>query len=334
MRRETTAEPSLGDVRAHGTGVVRDRDIPGGAARPRTSVRKPALRVEIVDECPLIVQGLLAMLTPYRTTIEVHPAEPGMGSPGPVDVTLYDPTHREPTSRTTLHTLLVDPGHGRLVVYAFNPPPALVSQWLAQGCAAFVDKAAPAEKLVEVITSVATGQPAVVRGAEQVCTNPCPDSWPGRVHGLSRRESEMICLITCGLTNDDICDRTELRLNTVKTYIRSAYHKLGVSRRAEAVRWGVQHGMLDPSVRYVVAAPQLALPRQVRVSAGLVVEPSPVEDPPSHLPVIRRPGLTAYTMNPDYADLAECQHELLGVLSGRGEEPQPCPAPEAALLRQ
>ena len=243
MRRETTVEPAP----------------PGNhrTPRPRTSVRRQSLRVTVVDECPLIVQGLRAMLRPYGPTIEVSTAQPGRATPGPVDITLYDPAHRGPSGRSTLHTLVADPPGGRVVVYSFNPPPALVSEWLTQGCAGFVDKAAPAKKLMEMITSVAARQPAAARGTKHSApSHPRPaDAWPGQAHGLSPRESEMICLITRGLTNDDICDQAALRLNTVKSYIRSAYHKIGVSRRPEAVRWGVQHGMLDPTTRYVAAAP-------------------------------------------------------------------------------
>jgi DNA-binding CsgD family transcriptional regulator len=33
-----------------------------------------------------------------------------------------------------------------------------------------------------------------------------------------------------------------LSINTVKTYIRSAYGKIGVTARPQAMRWGLDHG--------------------------------------------------------------------------------------------
>ena len=33
-----------------------------------------------------------------------------------------------------------------------------------------------------------------------------------------------------------------LSINTVKTYIRSAYRKIGVTGRSHAILWGVDHG--------------------------------------------------------------------------------------------
>jgi two-component system, NarL family, response regulator LiaR len=35
-------------------------------------------------------------------------------------------------------------------------------------------------------------------------------------------------------------------VNSVKTYIRSAYRKMGVNHRAQAVAWGIQHGFTPP----------------------------------------------------------------------------------------
>jgi DNA-binding CsgD family transcriptional regulator len=35
---------------------------------------------------------------------------------------------------------------------------------------------------------------------------------------------------------------TFLRPNTVKSYIRNIYRKIGVSSRTQAVLWGVRHG--------------------------------------------------------------------------------------------
>ena len=35
-----------------------------------------------------------------------------------------------------------------------------------------------------------------------------------------------------------------LSINTIKSYIRSAYRKIGVTNRTQAVLWGVDHGFL------------------------------------------------------------------------------------------
>ena len=73
--------------------------------------------------------------------------------------------------------------------------------------------------------------------------------WPGRSAGLSPREAEILALITQGLTNQDIADRVYLSINSVKTYIRSAYRKIDVERRPQAVLWGIANGFRPDSLR-------------------------------------------------------------------------------------
>ena len=72
---------------------------------------------------------------------------------------------------------------------------------------------------------------------------------PARRLGLSEREAEIVSLITHGLGNEDIADRLFLSINTVKSYIRTAYRKMGVTTRSQAVLWGVDHGFKKPVSR-------------------------------------------------------------------------------------
>ena len=77
--------------------------------------------------------------------------------------------------------------------------------------------------------------------------------WPGREIGLTQRESEVLALITQGLTNQEIADKAYISINSVKTYVRTAYRKIGVSRRAQAVSWGMDHGFRPQRARTVDA---------------------------------------------------------------------------------
>ena len=63
--------------------------------------------------------------------------------------------------------------------------------------------------------------------------------------GLTGREIEVLALIGEGLTNQEIADRVFISINSVKTYIRSAYRKIGVNSRSQAAVWGLQHGIVQ-----------------------------------------------------------------------------------------
>jgi len=79
--------------------------------------------------------------------------------------------------------------------------------------------------------------PEAIPAAQEVGVGPSL----GRTAGLTRRESEIVGLIVRGLSNRDIAEMCFVSINSVKSYIRSAYRKMDVDSRSRAVAWGVQH---------------------------------------------------------------------------------------------
>jgi DNA-binding CsgD family transcriptional regulator len=62
---------------------------------------------------------------------------------------------------------------------------------------------------------------------------------------LTPREREVLTLVAEGLSNQEIAERLFVTSNTLKSYIRSAYRKVGVRTRAQAVRWMYEHAPAD-----------------------------------------------------------------------------------------
>jgi len=62
--------------------------------------------------------------------------------------------------------------------------------------------------------------------------------------GLSRRESEVLRLLTMGQTNSQIAAKLVISLPTVNTHVSSIYTKLGVTSRAAATRYAVEHHLV------------------------------------------------------------------------------------------
>ncbi|WP_328703201.1 LuxR C-terminal-related transcriptional regulator [Alkalihalobacterium elongatum] len=53
--------------------------------------------------------------------------------------------------------------------------------------------------------------------------------------GLSKRESEIIALISKGYSNNDIANKLFLSINTVKTHLNNIFNKLGVNNRTSVI---------------------------------------------------------------------------------------------------
>ena len=66
-----------------------------------------------------------------------------------------------------------------------------------------------------------------------------PAGTPTGVAELSTREAEVLDLICRGMSNLEIADQLFVSVNSVKTYVRQIYQKIGVARRAQAVAWGL-----------------------------------------------------------------------------------------------
>jgi len=66
----------------------------------------------------------------------------------------------------------------------------------------------------------------------------------GAAAGISPRESDVLQLVVMGHSNQEIADTLFLSINSVKTYIRSAYRKINATSRAQAIVWAIQNGFL------------------------------------------------------------------------------------------
>jgi DNA-binding CsgD family transcriptional regulator len=65
-----------------------------------------------------------------------------------------------------------------------------------------------------------------------------------RSPALSRREVEVLLLITRGMSTQEVAQRLFLSPKTVDHHIQHIYTKIGVSSRAAAAMWAMEHGLV------------------------------------------------------------------------------------------
>ena len=63
--------------------------------------------------------------------------------------------------------------------------------------------------------------------------------------GLTRREVEVLQLVSSGMTNRAVARALWVTSETVKFHLTNVYRKLGVSNRVEASRWAHENGVTD-----------------------------------------------------------------------------------------
>ena len=200
-----------------------------------------ALRLALVNDYDIVVVGVAHMFDQYTDRVHVVELDISVELEQSVDIALYDSFAQPEADQDRLEQLIASPKASKVVVYTWNFHPALIEAALEKGASGYISKALPALELVEVLEAV--------RGGDVVVTDPPPKenpsvggNWPGRTEGLTEREAEILALITQGKTNSEIAATLYLSINSIKSYIRTAYRKIGATNRVEAVLWGVDHG--------------------------------------------------------------------------------------------
>jgi DNA-binding NarL/FixJ family response regulator len=200
-----------------------------------------SITAALVNDYDVVLAGLAHMLDDYRHRVAVIELDANEPVKDPVDIVLYDNFAQAESDEAEIDVLTEHPMARRIVIYTWNFHDELVEAALARGASGYLSKQLTAPELVEALEAVHAGETVVSEGARRMQSADALN-WPGRDEGLSDRESEILALITQGKSNAEIATLTFLSPNTIKTYIRATYRKIGASSRTQAVLWGVEHG--------------------------------------------------------------------------------------------
>jgi NarL family two-component system response regulator LiaR len=213
------------------------------------------VRVALMNDYELVVSGLQQLLAPYADRVRVVELDSLLPVHTETDVLLYDAFGRERVTGPVEE--VINQTDAKVVIYTWHLDPELVQDALAKGAMGCVSKTVDAIELVSALEKVNAGSVVVSDAdpAEALEAEITQGDWPGRQHGLSARESEVLALIAQGLSNQEIADRAFLSINSVKTYIRSAYRKIGVERRTQAVLWATRSGFVPTRSRVILGDP-------------------------------------------------------------------------------
>ena len=193
------------------------------------------VRVALSDDYEIALLGLAQMLAGHPHQVQIVDMTSSTHMPHEPDVILYDTFGRLSDDDEKLRRVVAE-NTAKVVVYSWDDYPEERAR--RHGAAGFLHKGLTADELVAGIVAIHDGRH---RGSTESGGEPLV-TWPGQAFGLSEREAEVLSFITRGLSNDEIARRSFLSVNTVKTYIRTAYRKIGVTSRSQAVAWGYQNG--------------------------------------------------------------------------------------------
>jgi two-component system, NarL family, response regulator LiaR len=208
----------------------------------------PRMRLAIVDDYAVVVAGVASFLAAEHIDVVETGASASVLSD--VDIVLYDTFAQIEGEGLDLEDFVRDSAGAKVVVYSWNLDPRMIEEVVARGASGYLSKVLTGPQIVAALERVLDGEIVILPGLRESSVDGAGD-WPGRSLGLTPREAEIIALITQGLTNDEIAKRAFLSINSVKTYIRTAYRKMNVSSRSQAVLWGVDNGFRPDTLRSI-----------------------------------------------------------------------------------
>ncbi len=181
--------------------------------------------------------GLRAMLERAEADFDIVTSGPVGTQP---DVVLYDVIKLSESPGDDLDHML---RHSISTVIAINRTlsPDLGTRAREKGVEWAITMNISDEDLVQVIRDAVSG---TLDSEDNVAEVWDSKDYLGRSAGLSPRESSILALVVMGRSNQEIAQELYLSINSVKTYIRTTYRKIGATSRGQAILWAVREGFL------------------------------------------------------------------------------------------
>jgi DNA-binding NarL/FixJ family response regulator len=204
------------------------------------------LRLVLVDDHEMVIEGLKAMLLTFGDRVEVVGQAIGAEQAVTVvqelqpDIVLCDVRMQGSSGLDLCLTLRERDPDRKVVMLSVYDDEQYLFQALRVGASGYLLKSISSDELVRQLEFAHRGQTAIdpsmaARAADTAARLQRDEFWPGVRQGLTQRESEILSYVVNGLSNRGIAGKLVIGEETVKTHLSSIYRKLGVSDRTGAV---------------------------------------------------------------------------------------------------
>ena len=221
--------------------------------REMTSAR---VRVLIVDDHDLFRTGLRALLE--EEGFEV--ADSASGAAGIRRVRGFDPQvvvmdmHMPGMSGVETTPLMLEAApQASILMLTIATDETEVLDAVRAGASGYLLKDAELSEIVAGVRAAAAGHSTIAASVagyllHSVRINDAgPPACPSPGPELSRREREVLTLVTDGCDNAEIAGRLYVSVSTVKNHVSRLFEKLGVDNRVQAATFAIREGLSGPT---------------------------------------------------------------------------------------
>ena len=206
----------------------------------------PPIRVLIVDDHPMVAQGIQAVLEDHQNIEVVGMLHNGRAAIDMLprlapDVILMDLNMPEMGGLTATEIVLEQSPGTHVLILSMHDSPEYISSALSHGAMGYVLKDVPTDEIAEAIETVMRGERYLCTGAEGAIA-PKSGDVPGALTG---REQTILLQLAQGLSNKEVATALDISVRTVETHRKNIKRKLGISSTAGLTRYALEHGVLQ-----------------------------------------------------------------------------------------
>lgn len=193
-----------------------------------------AIRVLVVDDHPMLREGVIALLASEKDIEVVGQAGDGIDAVEQFDrlqpdIMLLDMQMPRQDGETTIRVVRERHPKARIVVLTTYDGDVQASRALKAGASGYLLKSSLRRELLDTIREVNAGRRRVLPEiAQEIALRAGEEP-------LSDRELEVLRCVANGSANKQIARTLSITEDTVKTHLRSIFFKLDVKDRTEAV---------------------------------------------------------------------------------------------------
>ncbi|WP_116131829.1 response regulator transcription factor [Tropicimonas sp. IMCC34043] len=207
-------------------------------------------RVLVVDDHPMVAEGLEAILESYPDIEVVGTLSNGREAVERVaalapDVVLMDLNMPGMNGLHATEIMLEKNADLRVVILSMHDSPEYISTALDHGARGYILKEVASERIKEAIDRVMAGEQYLCTGARAALR---PASPAGR-EPLTNREQTILLQLAQGRSNKEVAQALDISVRTVETHRKNIRRKLGISSTAGLTRYAMEHGVLQGTGR-------------------------------------------------------------------------------------